>query len=82
MFLEALLLGLSELPKLSYWKAVKLGFGGKVNKRDVVVVRLSLSRGGLINFLENFTKMLTGKVDFKIYFEIENSKTMKEARLF
>ena len=69
MFLEALLLGLSELPKLNYWKAIKLDSGGKVNRRDVVIIKLSLPQGGFINFLENFTKILIDKVDFKIYLQ-------------
>jgi len=76
MFLEALLLGLGELPKLKYWKAVKLDSGGKDNRKDVVIIRLSLPQGGFINFLENFTKILIDKVDFKIYLEIEASETL------
>ncbi len=76
-FLESLLLGLSELPKLSYWKAIKCGGGGKVSKRDVVVIRLSLPRGGFIVFLENFTKILIDKVNFKMYLEIEFTKNRK-----
>lgn len=73
--MESLLLGLSELPKLGYWKAIKCGFGGKVSRRDVAVIRLSLPRGGFIVFLENFTKILVDKVNFKIYLEIESAET-------
>ena len=69
MFLDALLLGLSELPKLSYWKATKLDFTGKTEEKNIVIVRLSLPEGGFINFIENFTKILIDELDFKIYIE-------------
>jgi len=68
-FLDALILGLSELPKFSYCKASKLDSTGEVIKDNVIIAKLHLPEGGFMNFIENFTKILIDKVDFKLYLE-------------
>jgi len=70
-FLEALLLGLSELPSLVFYKANKMGISGEFVNENVTIVRLELPEGGFTRFLENFTKMLIEKTDFKLYLETE-----------
>lgn len=73
-FLDALILGLSELPKLSYWKTNKLDSTGEIIKDNVIIAKLFLPEGGFMNFIENFTKILIDKVDFKLYLETEPPK--------
>ena len=68
-FLEALLLGLSELPVLSFYKADKLDASGRFVKENVIIARLELPEGGFVGFLESFTKMLIDRADFKLCLE-------------
>lgn len=70
-FLEALLLGLSELPSLIFYKANKMGISCEFIKENVTIVRLELPEGGFTGFLENFTEMLIEEADFKLYLETE-----------